>query len=371
MFCADSDCPEQGMLHWWGQDVTPGAALVTCHPRGDNAFDLHPFNWYRANDSGALWLPGLSPEESEHLSGYCGELYKTGNGFEGRWNHSNGLGGKIVLQAPDCSTHIKADVCETWDEFKKWASRARDVSDAAIFRGHGSNSFRLQTTLHRAGRHRLERYCSDDLLQFRGHAEAVLGLRFDLNNADDYAELLGLAQHHGLPTPLLDWTRSPYIAAFFAFSDAFEFSEARKNATHIRVYGLSRKFVQDMSPFRVTLPYFKPYISCISISPRNNPRLYAQQGQFVVTNIADLESYFHIMERNSGEQILFAVDVPIACAVDALEDLAFMGVTASTLFPGLDGVCRMMKHAMAFRRGNRSNSAQSTNTGDLVGTKST
>jgi hypothetical protein len=33
-----------------------------------------------------------------------------------------------------------------------------------------------------------------------------------------------------------------------------------------------------------------------------------------------------------------------------LEDLAFMGLTAATMFPGLDGVCRMMRHSMAFKR---------------------
>jgi hypothetical protein len=40
---------------------------------------------------------------------------------------------------------------------------------------------------------------------------------------------------------------------------------------------------------------------------------------------------------------LFAADVPASAAAEALNDLAFMGLTASTLFPGLDGVGRMTK----------------------------
>lgn len=50
-----------------------------------------------------------------------------------------------------------------------------------------------------------------------------------------------------------------------------------------------------------------------------------------------------------NHRTLHAVDVPISQAVKALEDLKFMGVTAATMFPGLDGACKMMRHDMLFR----------------------
>jgi hypothetical protein len=71
----------------------------------------------------------------------------------------------------------------------------------------------------------------------------------------------------------------------------------------------------------------------------------------MVTNLADVESFIRFAEKTVlGTQVLFAADVPVSCAAEALQDLSFMRLTAATMFPGLDGVTRMMKHEMVYKR---------------------
>ena len=77
----------------------------------------------------------------------------------------------------------------------------------------------------------------------------------------------------------------------------------------------------------------------------SNPRLHVQQGQFLVTNISDIESYL-ITKQDNQHSLIVAVDISIDCIAEALKDLQYMGITAATLFPGIDGVCKMLKHQM-------------------------
>jgi FRG domain len=173
-----------------------------------------------------------------------------------------------------------------------------------------------------------------------------LNRRFDLNDGKDYATVLGLGRHHGLPTPLIDWTASPYIAAFFAFSDAIENCDFRNKDSKVRVFALSEDFVRILAPPSVVVAWPRPYVSTLTIGPLHNPRLSAQQGGFLVTNIGDLEAHMRGIEARLGVQNLYAADIPASIAPEALSDLAFMGLTAATMFPGLDGVGRMTKMEM-------------------------
>ena len=195
----------------------------------------------------------------------------------------------------------------------------------------------------------MDRYCSTELIAFHMLLEASLKMRFDLRNGDDYATVLGLAQHHGLPTPLLDWTSSPYVAAFFAFSDAIEMAQSRPGASHVRVLGLTQDFIDITTVPTVMVSAVCPYVYSLSISALHNPRLLAQQGRFLVTNTKNVESFIHFREAEDKKTYLYATDIPIQLATEALEDLAFMGLTAATMFPGLDGMGRMIRHQMLFK----------------------
>ena len=347
----DDDRPLEYMIQWYGVDITAGGILAAATQTG-NVVDLAPQLLYRVGDKGGLFPPQLTKDEIDQLTATKAQLRRIGGGFEGEWTGPNTARGAISFpELTGAPPLIRATRCRTWAGFKTWAATCRQENGAAWFRGHGSNTYSLRTSLHRAGRYRLQRFFSAELLQFKSHAEALFNRRFNIaNDADDYSTVIALAQHHGLPTPLLDWTESPYIAAFFAFSDALDATRSGIKSNYVRVYALSEKMIKIASPSQVILGRPSPFVSTLTVAPLHNPRLQAQQGRFMVTNVANVEAFILDVESRIGERHLFAIDIPTALAAEALQDLAFMGLTAATMFPGLDGVTRMIRHEMFYKK---------------------
>lgn len=347
MFCRDRDRPNEGMIQWYGQGIEAGGVLVKISANTVASFELRPATFYFPDPGGGLIAPARL-ENFFELQKCRAYLHRTKTGLTGHWTDMTGVMRSVEFMNPPKQRKLRSVKLKDWAAFKAWASHQRRIGEFVDFRGHGSNQFSLTSTLHRSGRARMERFCYETVPRFRGQVEAILDIRLRASDSDDFSVVLGLAQHHGLPTPLLDWTASPYVAAFFAFADALENMSNRKDHTHVRIYGLSREVSVSQSSISLTYPY--PHASYLDITPRKNPRLLAQQGRFLVTNIVDLEGHFRSYEKATGRKVITAVDVPIRFAAEALEDLFYMGLTAATMFPGLDGVCRMFKHEMLFRQ---------------------
>jgi hypothetical protein len=138
----------------------------------------------------------------------------------------------------------------TWEEFlggfdeirKERASSTDYVQDyPLLFRGQGSSCWRLSATLERVRERMLYRDYYRIIAKIRPQIESLVGGDWpippypeverlvtayeEFNNilwAGDrpaYAYMAYL-RHHGFPSPLLDWSRSPYVAAYFAFANA-------------------------------------------------------------------------------------------------------------------------------------------------------
>lgn len=353
MLCIDSDHPNEFMFGWWNpQNVLAEAGGLLADSVWDGrVIKLTPKLLFRKPAGQSLFAPEeLTSDEIAWMKEAKAELEQLDDGkWRGTWRGPGSKAGTLSLASTPQAVGPDACSCRTWDEFKRWAYEVRRDHRAVWFRGHGCSSFPLRTSFHRLGRNRLERYCAEELRQFHPQVEASFGRRFKLEDGYDYATVVALAQHHGVPTPLLDWTESPYIAAFFAFSDALEARETRPNSTHVRIFALSAELVSQISPRVVNFSVPNPYVAALSVSPLHNPRLHAQQGCFLVTNVANVEGFIRDEERRANQQHLFAADVPVESAAEAIKDLAYMGLTAATMFPGLDGVGRMIRHSMLVR----------------------
>jgi hypothetical protein len=222
---------------------------------------------------------------------------------------------------------IKA-ICKDWWEFKRLvcdgeARRPREEQQLFWFRGQSDARWELKTTLDRAYRfksaRRREAFAADLLQEFRRQS---VGLGFDFADLEGEALEL-LARHYGLPSPILDWTESPYVAAYFAYEGAYRrMSKSGSVAIWVWSRDLYFRLIKDFKR--------KGNIEIIDDPAllKYNPRAVQQQSVFMRMNTA---------ERVDGvtRYLLPASDAPHVIA-----DLAAMNITARNLFRDLEGAVK-------------------------------
>lgn len=227
----------------------------------------------------------------------------------------------------------------SWSQFKDNISQRS--KSKFLFRGQ-QKTWRLSTSFHRRGRYRMSQFTNHDVKQLHRRLSAITTHYFDLSVAEENGAFFNLMQHHGYPTPLLDWSYSPYVAAFFAFRDwPINYSGDDK----VRIYLFNEQaWHKDFPRIQNLDPPFL-HLSVMEFIAIDNPRLVPQQSVTTVTNIDNIETYIADCEINKNTCYLEAIDIPASEREEAMRDLKFMGITAGSMFPNLDGVCEELRES--------------------------
>jgi FRG domain len=253
------------------------------------------------------------------------------------WVTERGVQGSCVLprsKADQPSELVAVD--RDWSAFRQYVSDLKGCR--YLFRGQ-NKPWRLRTSFHRAGRADLSRFLVDDLLVLHKHLSARTRHVFNLTIPDENGAFLNLIQHHGYPSPLLDWTYSPYVAAFFAYRGiSNEKAESANPDDKVRIHVFDQaRWRADWAQI-LMLVFPGPHVSIGEFIAMENERMIPQQAASLVTNIDDIETYIRSKE-SVDKNYLWAIDLPVIDRRQVVRDLSYMGITAGSLFPGLDGAC--------------------------------
>jgi hypothetical protein len=122
-------------------------------------------------------------------------------------NDSNENAKREAVEFPRIECPRWEDVVRVFADFEGW-----------IFRGHCSAEWSLQSTLERCAPSGHRRVFTEYELvyEFKRRAHNYLGVH---QLPAKPGEWLALMQHFGAPTRLVDFTRSPFVAAYFAFEE--------------------------------------------------------------------------------------------------------------------------------------------------------
>lgn len=218
------------------------------------------------------------------------------------------------------------------------------------YRGHGNKDWELIPSVQRSVYQGKEQYLAND---FYMKASVTLHEKPDFRN---YSAWLSIMRHYGLPTRVLDWTRSPLIAAYFAVDDW----ERRSNRDGC-IWILSPSKLNSMEGFQEYLysidshtalqmirPAFKKeyvpenkavidrILACYPIE--HDMRIYVQQSAFTLHNTS------RKLEEIQEEGLLQKIIIPGEVKERIYHELKIMGISLSHVYPDAQNIATELIH---------------------------
>ena len=187
---------------------------------------------------------------------------------------------------------------------------------------------------------------------------------------EEFWETLALAQHHGVPTRLLDFTEDYHIAAYFAASSAWDTEKRRhlsgRNLRHLAVWVIDLRFLRFLNRIVGRYP---ERIGEIRVPRANNSFLNAQSGFFLIDRgandvmgrneplsidnaTADRARFWHTGNRLAGkvnsqpwfdELPVRQVRLRTFHTAELLRELDNRGITKASVMPSLDRVVESLE----------------------------
>ena len=249
---------------------------------------------------------------------------------------------------------------QSWAELEQQLNTYFDSLIASwAFRGMGNTEWALQSSLECLNTPLMveaERYL---LATFQRRAHHYIS---DPPAKEEDLEWLALLQHHGAPTRLLDWTKSPYVALFFALDQR---REAGGNCAlwAIDLQWCKYQAIQQILPsgrtavidpdeslgkpetFRAVF-FTEPLLQFVApLQPfRMNERLTIQQGLFLCPGDLrkSFESNLQAFPKGDFANHVHKIVIPNRLREEILGTLNKMNINRASLFPGIDGFAQSL-----------------------------
>lgn len=232
---------------------------------------------------------------------------------------------------------IKTIAYSSWSDFKR--DFTNDLfydgiykKDRFIFRGQGEETWKLTSYFQRQFGQWVEwdkrEEIEEELLK-KFSEKCQRYLDDDILNNLDKEQLRILAQHYNVPTTLLDWSYSPYIAAFFAFTQSFGTDESQ----NIAIWAINKKHQiwNDKKGARL-----------IEDLVTVNKRQRWQQGCFTKIEYSESTVDDYALDRKKKDPKIDLNDaitkftIPKADRLQALSELEAMNITYPVIMGGIE-----------------------------------
>ncbi|NDY73713.1 FRG domain-containing protein [Desulfobacter hydrogenophilus] len=253
-----------------------------------------------------------------------------------------------------------------------WNDAIQRYRPPFVYRGLSDASYRLETSLMRLGGPfwSLEKHL---LRNFRKYSRAQ-----GREDPDSFWHLLAVAQHHGLPTRLMDWTYSPYIALHFALANLERFDldgviwRINYKQVHDRLPSelkgqlaaegaqaftveLLTSIGQESPDCRVGEKTFHQYVETLTqfdALGRSEEFLLFFEPPSIDERIVNQYALFSVMPNprrviddwlNLHADLFQRIIIPGSLKWECRDKLDLCNITERVLFPGLDGLGSWLK----------------------------